>query len=200
MLPVAMERTRRDVLASLVVGVTAGCVGTGGDGGAPSATRSPDAGPGSPSPDGGGATPTPAGCDPADVTRPPIVEDANHPPTGYGTKPMELTAQAVADYLADFETAYAWNRLLVEHGDLATLSVDTTTPWVPESVGPGYLASSRLEVAYGTSPDVEPVSRDYVASYYVSAGPVYRVETEDEAVDPRTHPERQLVQCGTDTK
>lgn len=129
-----------------------------------------------------------------------MVDDANHPGQGYGTKPRELVAQSVANYLADFETAYAWNRLLVEHADLASLGVETLEPWVPEAAGPGYLASTRLEVTYATTPGADPVRRRYVASYYVSPGPVYRVETADEPVDPRDHRDRQLVQCGEDGK
>ncbi|MFB6303666.1 MAG: hypothetical protein ABEH47_00745 [Haloferacaceae archaeon] len=132
------------------------------------------------------------------MDRPPIIRDANHPPKGYGTKPRELTPQSVADYLADFETAYAWNRLLEEHSPVTNLGVDTITPWTPETAGEGFLASSRIETSYAKDPDVTPTTRTYVASYYVSADPVYRVETEDEAVDPRAHPDRRLVQCGAD--
>lgn len=118
---------------------------------------------------------------------------------GYGTKPGELTAQSVADYLADFETAFAWNRLLVEHADLASIGVDTKEPWVPEVAGVGYVASSRIEISYASNPNEEPTTRRYVPSYYVDPGPVYRVETENEAVDPRDHRDRQLVQCGEDS-
>lgn len=134
------------------------------------------------------------------MSRPPIVEDANHPPKGYGTKPQELTQQSVADYLADFETAYAWNRILAEHAPVTNIGVDTTTAWTPEPAGEGFLASSRIETSYAKEGSDEPTRRAYVASYFVSAGPVYRVETDSEPVDPRTHPNRQLVQCGTDSK
>ena len=189
-----MEPTRRAVLAALAAGLPAGCLGGGAS---PTPTAPPAA---TPTAAPGGGTPTPRSCDPADVSRPPVVEDANHPGMGYGTKPRELTAQSVADYLADFETAYAWNRLLVEDADLASLGVDTLEPWVPEVAGAGYLASSRLEVSFAREPGDDPTTRRYVASYYVEPGPVYRVETADEAVDPREARDRVLVQCGADTK
>jgi hypothetical protein len=105
----------------------------------------------------------------------------------------------VADYLADFETAFAWNRILDEHAPVTSLSIDTTTAWMPEAAGEGFLASSRIETGYTKEGDDDPTTRTYIASYYVSPDPVYRVETDSEAVDPRTHPDRQLVQCGTDT-
>ncbi|MDX1692072.1 MAG: hypothetical protein R3290_13720 [Acidimicrobiia bacterium] len=194
-----MRRTRRQLLAVLAVGASAGCLGGGGSGtdggGSPSPTAEA-----SPTPSPGGGTPTPLDCDPADVARPPVVDDANHPGQGYGTKPQELTAQSVADYLADFETAYAWNRLLVEDADLTSLGVDTLEPWVPEVAGAGFLASSRLEVSFAREPSDDPTTRTYVVSYYVDPGPVYRVETADEPVDPREARDRELVQCGADTK
>ncbi|MDX1748567.1 MAG: hypothetical protein R3324_21760, partial [Halobacteriales archaeon] len=185
-------------LGVLFGGLAAGCLGGGPD----AATPPPEPGDGSPTPTPSGGTPTPgpSGCDPANVDRPQVVEDANHPPQGYGTKPQELTLQSVADYLADFETAYAWNRILVEQRPVTNLGVDTQTPWTPEAAGEGFLASSRIETSYAKQGDQSPTTRTYVASYFVSAGPVYRVETDGETVDPRAHPDRELVQCGTDTK
>ncbi|MDX1746703.1 MAG: hypothetical protein R3324_12255, partial [Halobacteriales archaeon] len=182
----------------LVGGVGGGCVGGAGVG----ATPAPGPGDGCPPPPPAGGTPTPTqgGCDPADVDRPPEVDDAKHPPQGYGTKPQELTPQSVSDYLADFETAYAWNRILAERSPVTNLGVDTTTPWTPEAANGGYLASSRIETSYAKEGDASPTTRSYVASYFVAADPVYRVETDREAVDPRTHPDRELVQCGRDTK
>jgi hypothetical protein len=135
------------------------------------------------------------------VSRPPEVEDTNLPaPTGYGTQPPELTEQSVADFLADFETVFAWNRILNEHAPLTSLSINTTTAWMPEPAGAGFLASSRIETGYAKEGDDGPTTRTYIASYHVAPGPVYRAETDSEAVDPRTHPDRQLVQCATDTE
>ncbi|MFB6309945.1 MAG: hypothetical protein ABEH64_02055 [Salinirussus sp.] len=194
-----MNSTRRGILAVLASGGIAGCLNGGGSDGTtpsptttvetPTPTRAPDA-----------PSPTPLSCDPSDVNRPPVVEDANLSGKGYGTKPQELNAQSVADYLADFETAYAWNRILVDHGPVSRLNIDTTTPWTPERDGAGFLASSRIETSYTPEDGDEPVEAAYVASYYVASGPVYRAQTDADAVDPRSHPDRVLVQCGSDAK
>lgn len=180
-----MGPSRRAVLAVIATGLPAGCLTGGGEE------------TGTPSP--GGSSPEPTSCDPADVSRPPVVQDTDHPPEGYGTKPQELTEQSVGDYLADFETAFAWNRILAEHDPVRSLGVNTTTAWAPEPAGEGFLASSRIETDYTKEESTEPTERTYVANYHVAPGPVYRVETESEAVDPRTHSDRQLVQCGTTT-
>lgn len=185
-----MGLTRRSILAMVAGGITTGCL-NGGNGPGASPTTEPG---------GGEPSPTVGSCDPAEVTRPPIIEDADHPPKGYGTKPQELTPQSVADYLADFETALAWNRLLSEHDTLTNIGVNTLTPWSPAAAGTGYIASSEIETSYATEADGDPTERTYVASYFVAAGPVFRVETASEPVDPRTHRDRQLVQCGPDTK
>lgn len=163
--------------------LTAGCISDGGGNGTT---------------DDGTTDPPSNECDPDDVRRPPIVEDANHPPQGYGTKPMELIEQSVGDYLADFETAYAWNRILTEHAPVTSLGVNTTTPWTPETTDDGFVAWSRIETDYTKEGDDDPTTRTYIANYYVSQGPVYRVESESEPVDAATHPDRQLVQCGSD--
>lgn len=194
-----MALTRRQALGILAGGLTTGCLGDGSDNG-PTLSPEPGNGNSTPTADGGTRIPSPTDCDPADVNRPPIIEDANHPPKGYGTKPTELTQQSVADYLADFETAYAWNRILAAHSPVTNLGVNTTTPWTPEPAGEGYLSSSRIETSYAKEATNTAISRTYVASYYVSTEPVYRAETDDDPVDPRTHPNRQLVQCGRDTK
>ena len=197
-----MGPTRRTVLGVLAVSLTTGCLTGGGGDGTPSPEPGETTSTSTSTSTQGGETTTPSAgsCDPAAVTRPPIIEDANHPPQGYGTKPQELTQLSVADYLADFETAYAWNRILDEHSPVTNLGVDTTTPWEPAPAGDGFIASSRIEVSYAKEPDVTPTSRIYVASYFVSTEAVYRVETDSEAVDPRNHPDRQLVQCGGDSK
>lgn len=184
-------------MAVIACSLSAGCLtADGGNGGQP--TTEPDHG-GSPATPGSGTSVPPSNdCDPADVSRPPIVRDANHSPLGYGTKPQELTGQSVADYLADFETAYAWNRILDKYAPVVSLNINTTTPWTPEKNDDGFLASSRIETEYTKEVGDDPVTRVYVASYYVSPSPVYRVETESESVDPRTHPDWELVQCGSD--
>lgn len=142
--------------------------------------------------------PSATDCDPAAVDRPPVVRDSNHPPQGYGTKPRELTVQSVADYLADFETGFAWNRILSEQAPVASLSVNTTTAWMPETADDGFIASSRIETEYANDSGESPTARTYVASYYVSQALVYRAETDSEPVDPRTRADRRLVQCGSD--
>lgn len=181
-----VQLTRRTALIIAASSVTPGCLNTGSGPTTPTEPRPPSPGTGT--------------CDPDNVNRPPIVRDANHPPQGYGTKPQELTPVSVADYLADFETAYAWNRILAEDDVITSLGVNTTTPWTPDATGDGFLASSRIETEYSTEEGANRVERVYVASYFVAAGPVYRVETDSESVDPRTHPDRELVQCGSDTK
>ncbi|AZH26044.1 hypothetical protein [Haloplanus aerogenes] len=193
-----MNGTRRMILAVIDSSLTAGCL-TDGDGNGTTPSPTPSSG-GPTTQNGGTPSPIPSSCDPADVSHPPVVEESNHPAMGYGTKPQELTQQSVADYLADFETAYAWNRILDDHSPVARLNIDTTTPWNPEPAGAGFLASSGIETSYTPEGSEESSERAYVASYYVSPDPVYRVQTEAESVDPRSHPDRQLVQCGTDTK
>lgn len=119
---------------------------------------------------------------------------------GYGTKPGELTDRSVADYLSDFETAFAWNRILQENEAVTGLGVNTVDGYAPEAAATGYLASSRIETHFTVGEDHALTERTYVTNYFVSAGPVYRVETDAEPVDPRTRPDRQLVQCGEDDK
>lgn len=178
-----MGSNRRLVLGTVAGVLTAGCLGDGdGNGSTPG--------------DGETPSPTPETCDPDDATRPPIVRDSNHPPQGYGTKPMELTEQSVADYLSDFETAFAWNRILQANDDLTSLGVNTVDGYTPEAADDGYRSSSRIETYYTVGEDQELTEREYVTNYYVSDGPVYRVETDSEPVDPRAHSDRQLVQCG----
>lgn len=183
-----MHEYRRAVLATVAGVVTAGCLGGEGDGSTPSPSPSPG--------DSGTPSPTLESCDPEDVTRPPIVRDSDHPPQGYGTKPMELSEQSVADYLSDFETAFAWNRILHENDDVESLGVNTVDGYTPTAAGNGYLSSSRIETHYTVAGADEPTERAYVTNYFVSGEPVYRVETESEPTDPRTHADRQLVQCG----
>lgn len=172
-----MYKDRRTVLATTVGILTAGCMGGGG--GTPTPTQSP----------------TPESCDPADVSRPPVVRDSNHPPQDYGSKPASLTDQSVADYLGSFELAFAWNRILGENDSVRSLGIETGDGYRPERAGAGYLASNRMRLEYAVGEDDESTEDEYVASYYVSAGPVYRVETDSEPVDPRTRSDRDLVQC-----
>lgn len=109
---------------------------------------------------------------------------------------MELNEQAVADYLSDFETGFAWNRILQENTDVTSLGVNTVDGYTPEAVDTGYISSSRIEIHYTIGEDMELTEREYVTNYFVSEGPVYRVETDSEPVDPRMRSDRQLVQCG----
>lgn len=111
---------------------------------------------------------------------------------GYGTKPMELTELSVADYLSDFETGFAWNRILQENEDVNSLGVNTVDGYTPEATDAGYISSSRIETHYTVGEDHELTEREYVTNYYVSMGPAYRVETESEPADPRSHRDRQL--------
>lgn len=192
-----MNSTRRGILAVLASGVTVGCLeGGGSDGATPSPTATNE----TPTRTSDTPSPTPMSCDPSNVSRPPVAEDANISGKGYGTKPQELSAQSVAEYLSDFETAFAWNRILEDHGPVSRLNINTTTPWIPESAGAGFLASSRIETSYTPDGGDEAVDAAYMASYYVSPEPVYRVQTDAESMDPRSHPERVLVQCGSDPK
>lgn len=131
---------RRTVLATVGGALAAGCTVDVDEGTTPTATGSP----------------TPERCDPANVTRPPVVRDTDHPPQGYGTKPTDLTAQSVADYLSDFETAFATNRILDEHDGVTSLGVDTVDGYAPEAAGAGFLASSRVETDSGS---VDPRTR-----------------------------------------
>lgn len=193
-----MDRTRRTVLAVLASGFTSGCLTDTGGTATTSSTTSGDGE--TTTTENETSSPTPDSCDQDDVSRPPVADGTNIGAKGYGTKPQELTEVSVAEYLSDFETAYAWNRILDEHSPVTRLNIDTTTAWTPEPADAGFLASSRIETSYTAEGDEEPVESVYVASYYVSPEPVYRVQTPEESVDPRSHPDRLLVQCGTDTK
>lgn len=119
--------------------------------------------------DGDGSTPE--RCEPDDVSRPPVVEDTDHRPQGYGTKPAELTEQSVADYLSDFETAYAWNPILNEHDDVKSLNVTTVDDYTPEPTDEGFLAASRIETASTVGEDQALTEREYVTNYFVSDAP-----------------------------
>lgn len=181
-----MDRQRRSVLAVVGAALATGC--TAVDGGAtPTGTAEP-------SPSDG-----PPECDPADVTRPPVATGENLDGRAYPTKPAELTDQSVLEYLADFETAFAWNRVLeTADGTVVSLNIDTLDGFFPDETGDGYLASSGMGVSYTTA-DETTTQREYVASYFVSPGPVYRTESAGDAADPREQEETTLVQCGADT-
>ena len=197
-----MDPRRRGLLGCIATTFLAGCLGDGNGGGQTTTTRSTTE-PTTSSPttesktsEPTTTTPSTESCDPSSASRPPIVRDSNHPPQGYGTKPTELTPLSVADYLSDFETAFAWNRILQENDEVNSLGVNTVDGYQPDTVDGGFLASSRIEIHYTVGEDHELTEREYVTNYFVSEGPVYRVETDTDPVDPRTHPDRQLVQCG----
>lgn len=192
-----MDPGRRAVLSAVGGALLAGC--TGSDGG----TRGNGASPTQTTGTTPTATGTPPGCDPEDVTRPAKPEGTNIEGREYPRKPRPLTEQAIREYLDEFETAFAWNRVLrTASGTVTSINVDNLEGFPPEAADGGYLASSRMRVSYSTdrgeTPTGESSEREYVASYYVSEGPVVRAETDSEAVDPRTRDDARLVQCGAD--
>lgn len=111
---------------------------------------------------------------------------------------MELSEDSVATYLSDFETGFAWNRILQENDDVNSLVANTVDGYTPEAADTGYLASSRIDIRFTVGEGHGRTERSYVTNYYVSEGPVYRVETGSDPSGPRTHPDRQLVQRGKD--
>lgn len=103
------------------------------------------------------------------------------------------------EFLADFETAFAWNRAVGSRENVTSINVDTLDGFTPEAAGDGFLASSAMRVMFATGQggdETETGRFDYVASYYVGPSGVYRVETADSRIDPRDSAERQLVACG----
>jgi hypothetical protein len=126
----------------------------------------------------------------------PVPTGTNIAGQAYPRKPTTLTVQSVAEYLSDFETAYAWNRILATN-DVTSLNIDTLDGFVPDETGDGFIAASRTHVTYSTT-DERTNERSYVANYFVSPAPVYRRESETDPVTPRGAEETVLVQCGTD--
>lgn len=194
-----MDSRRRGILAAVVTALTGGC--TGRNDGATStetgtATAPPPSETGTPtqsSPSDG-----PPQCDPEDVARPAVTTGGNLEGRAYPTKPTDLTDQSVLEYLGEFETAFAWNRVLTTtDGTVTSLNVDTLDGFVPDETGDGYLASSGMAVST-TTEDGTTNEREYVANYFVSPGPVYRTESDGDTADPRAQGETVLVQCGTD--
>lgn len=175
-----MGTNRRGVLAVAAGLLGAGCRGTGGGGtpSTPTTTRG----------DG------PPRCDPADVTRPPVAEGGALAGREYPPKPSPLTDQSVLEFLDEFETAFAWNRVL-RTADATSLNVENRDGFAPDETGDGYLASSGMRVSY-TADDGTTSERAYVANYFVSPGPVLRTESTDGPTTPRGGADTQLVQCG----
>jgi hypothetical protein len=194
-----VTRTRRGVLAAVAGVVLAGCLG-GGDGGATTTvtgTPTPSPSP-TPTPEPTAtptATPDTGACDPSAVTRPAVATDSAVGGQSYPSKPESLTEASVAEYLSEFETAYAWNRA-VGGGSVTGVNVDTLDGFLPDVAGEGYLAGSRMRVTV-TDDEAEATERAYVASYYVAPAPTDRVETPEGRVDPRDRTDRTLVACGT---
>ena len=138
-------------------------------------------------------------CDPADVTRPPVASGTNIEGRNYPQKPEPLSDQSILEYLDDFETAFAWNRVLQSAANVTSLNVDNLDGFTSDETGDGYLASGGIRVSYSPE-DGEPTDREYVANYFVSPGPVYRYESSTEPTTPEPgSQETLLVQCGAGT-
>jgi hypothetical protein len=137
-------------------------------------------------------------CDPADVTRPAVAAGTNLEGREYPRKPADLTDQSILEYLDDFETAFAWNRVLESAPDATSINVDNLDGFSSDETGDGFLASSGIRVTYSAG-DGSSTERTYVANYFVTPGPVYRYETDDDPATPEPEDEETLlVQCGTD--
>ncbi|EMA29713.1 hypothetical protein [Haloarcula japonica] len=176
-----MALERRTVLAVLTGVLTAGCSAPSGDGEPPTQP---------------GEAPQ---CDPADVSRPPVATGTNIQGRAYPQKPETLTTDSILLYLDDFETAFAWNRVLQTAETVTSVGVNNLEGFWPDETGDGYLASSGIRVSYSTA-DGDRSEREYVANYFVSPGPVYRYESSNEPVTPETDAEETLlVQCGADS-
>jgi hypothetical protein len=153
----------------------------------------------------GAATDTPdettaesAVCDPADVTRPPVPTDAAVEGQSYPTVPAQLTTESVTAYLAEFETAFAWNRAVAEYSDATAVRVQTLDSFEPVA-DDGFRATGRMRVfvVIDEGGDERRVERDdSVVGYAVGDdGGLFRAELADRTTDPRDSPERQLVAC-----
>jgi hypothetical protein len=179
-----MSLARRTVLGVVVGALSAGC------------SASNDGDPGD------GATPTepvdqPA-CDPADVTRPPVASGTNIEGRNYPQKPETLSDQSILEYLDDFETSFAWNRVLQSAEGVTSLNVDNLDGFGSDETGDGFLASSGIRVSYSTE-DGSSDEREYVANYFVAPGPVYRYESDGDPAAPEPGDEETaLVQFGAD--
>jgi hypothetical protein len=178
-----MTTKRRTALVALVGVLTAGCTGRNGD---DSGNDTPPNGPETPQ------------CDPEDVTRPPVATGTNIDGCEYPRKPEALTDQSVLEYLDEFETSFAWNRVLGSAEDVTSLNVDNLDGFTPDETGDGFLASSGIRVTYSTEGGSSD-EREYVANYFVTPGPVYRYESSGDRATPDPQDEdTALVQCGAD--
>lgn len=175
---------RREAVALCASLLTAGCAAPGGGTGGDSPPDDP-------------WTDTPQ-CDPADVSRPPVATGTNIEGRPYPAKPETLTEDSILLYLDDFETSFAWNRVLESAAGVTSLNVDNLDGFTSDETGDGFLASSGIRVSYSTE-DGSSDEREYVANYFVSPGPVYRREStgDREDLDPNGE-ETVLVQCGSD--
>ncbi|GCF12692.1 hypothetical protein Harman_06270 [Haloarcula mannanilytica] len=117
----------------------------------------------------------------------------------YPQKPETLSTESILLYLDDFETAFAWNRVLQTSETVTSLSVDNLNGFWPDETGDGYLAASGIRVSYSTEAG-SANEREYVANYFVSPGPVYRYESTNDPATPEPESEETLlVQCGAGT-
>ena len=140
-----------------------------------------------------------ATCEPEVVFRPSPPEGTDPGPSEYPEKPNRLSADSVATYLSEFETAFGRNRAIDE---LVITSVDVEIQggFDGTEAGDGYVASSDVQVMFTTDADgTETAVGDskYVANYYVDPELVYRHQTDLESMDPRDSGRKRLVQCGS---
>lgn len=136
--------------------------------------------------------------DARDVARPPVATGTTLGGREYPPKPASLTEGSATEYLDDFETAFAWNRVLESTANVTSLNVDNLDGFPPDETGDEYLASGGTRVSYGTE-GVSSDEREYVANYFVSPGPVYRYESAGDSAAPEPRDEETLlVQCGPD--
>ncbi|WP_200531121.1 hypothetical protein [Halorubrum sp. LN27] len=180
-----MRTERRTVIAASIGLLMAGCAGLndgGSDGDAPPT-------------DPGTDTPQ---CDPDDVARPPVATGTNIEGREYPRKPETLTEPSIMEYLDDFETSFAWNRILQSAEGVTSVNVDNLNGFTPDETGDGFLASSGIRASYSTEAGASD-EREYIANYFVAPGAVYRHESTGDPTAPEPRDEETaLVQCGTD--
>lgn len=120
-------------------------------------------------------------------------------PSEYPEKPKSLSLDSVATYLAEFETAFARNRV-VDEMTVKSVKVEIQGEFDGSETGAGFVASSNVQVMYTMDTnDTETALGDieYAANYYVDSELVYRIQTDTETVDPRDGGSKRLVQCGS---
>jgi hypothetical protein len=137
-------------------------------------------------------------CAPADVTRPAVPTGTELDGRPYPQPPAGPTTGSVAQYLGDFERAFAWNRALGEFPDVLGIRVQTLDGFEPVETGDGFRATGlmRLLVVTERADGGRRARRgDYVVSYTLDDGGVYRRETADSGTDAGSNSDGQLVAC-----